>query len=113
MMYRLARCSRKAVRARFRATGIGRPRSAYVARMERRTVVITGASSGIGKAAALHLAALGWTVYAGVRKQEDADALEREAAGDLVPVFLDVTNDTQILGSSGRIAQDVGERGLD
>ena len=81
--------------------------------MERRTVVITGASSGIGKAAALHLAALGWTVYGGVRKQEDADALEREATGDLVPVFLDVTNDTQILGSSGRIAQDVGERGLD
>ena len=40
-----------------------------------KTVVITGASTGIGRAAAEHLAKQGWQVFAGVRKQEDADAL--------------------------------------
>jgi NADP-dependent 3-hydroxy acid dehydrogenase YdfG len=38
-------------------------------------VVVTGASSGIGAACALHLDRLGYVVFAGVRKKEDGDAL--------------------------------------
>jgi len=57
----------------------------------RRSILITGASSGIGKACALHLAGRGFTVYAGVRKLADADMLKQEGSGILEPVILDVT----------------------
>ena len=55
-----------------------------------KTVVITGASTGIGRAAAEHLAAQGWKVFAGVRKQEDADAL-KQANPAIEPLMIDVT----------------------
>ena len=40
------------------------------------TVVVTGASTGIGEATALHLREVGFTPIAGVRKDEDAERLE-------------------------------------
>ena len=52
-------------------------------------VVVTGASSGIGRDAALHLANAGHTVFAGVRKQGEPDALS--GVSNVVPVILDVT----------------------
>ena len=62
---------------------IGRPRA----------VVVTGASSGIGRASALMLARSGFHVFAGVRKEEDAEALEEAfPAGRLKPLFIDVTD---------------------
>lgn len=61
-----------------------------------KSVLITGASSGIGKACALHLDKMGLTVYAGVRKQIDADNLKKEASGNLEAVILDVTNSQSI-----------------
>jgi NAD(P)-dependent dehydrogenase (short-subunit alcohol dehydrogenase family) len=53
------------------------------------TVLVTGASSGIGEAAALHLKELGYDAVAAVRKDEDA---ERLGAGGLRTVKLDVTD---------------------
>lgn len=61
-----------------------------------KTVVITGASTGIGEATAQYLAKRGWCVYAGVRKQADADALRAGAAGDIRPLVLDVTRQDQV-----------------
>ncbi|MDX1741425.1 MAG: SDR family oxidoreductase, partial [Rhodothermales bacterium] len=61
-----------------------------------RAVVVTGASTGIGKAIALALDAGGFKVFAGVRKQTDAQALEREANGELTPLLLDVTDASSI-----------------
>ena len=61
-----------------------------------RAVVVTGASTGIGKAIALALDASGFKVFAGVRKQPDAEALEREAKGTLTPLLLDVTDASSI-----------------
>jgi NADP-dependent 3-hydroxy acid dehydrogenase YdfG len=39
-------------------------------------VVVTGASTGIGRAAALHLDGKGYRVFAGIRKQADAKSIE-------------------------------------
>jgi len=61
-----------------------------------KTVVITGASTGIGAAAALYLAKHGWCVFAGVRKQADADALSARSEGDIRPLILDVTKQDQV-----------------
>jgi NAD(P)-dependent dehydrogenase (short-subunit alcohol dehydrogenase family) len=68
-----------------------------------RAVLITGASTGIGRAAALRLDAAGWRVFAGVRREEDAESL-RAAGGDrLTPLILDVTDATQIAAAAEQI----------
>ncbi len=79
---------------------------------ERRTFLITGASSGIGAACALDLSARGFEVYAGVRRTEDGERLAAEAAGNLSPVLLDVTNRSQLEAVAERIHQTQGARGL-
>jgi NAD(P)-dependent dehydrogenase (short-subunit alcohol dehydrogenase family) len=55
----------------------------------RGAVVVTGASTGIGEATTEHLRSLGFDVFAGVRKDEDA---ERAASNGLKAVKLDVTD---------------------
>mgnify|MGYP000464662702 CR=1 FL=1 len=64
-----------------------------------RAVVVTGASTGIGKAIALALDANGFRVFAGVRKKSDGAALSREAANTLTPIILDVTDRSSIARS--------------
>jgi NAD(P)-dependent dehydrogenase (short-subunit alcohol dehydrogenase family) len=61
--------------------------------MARGGVVVTGASTGIGEATARHLRSLGFDVFAGVRKDVDADRA-REAG--LHPLVLDVTDAASI-----------------
>ncbi len=53
------------------------------------TVIVTGASSGIGEASVRHLIQLGFDVRAGVRKQEDAERLRSQGA---TPLMIDVTD---------------------
>jgi NAD(P)-dependent dehydrogenase (short-subunit alcohol dehydrogenase family) len=61
------------------------------------SVLISGASRGIGRATALRLARSGWTVYATVRQAADGEELVSEAAGhQVVPLQLDVTKDADI-----------------
>jgi NAD(P)-dependent dehydrogenase (short-subunit alcohol dehydrogenase family) len=74
--------------------------------MSERSVLITGASTGIGKACALHLVGAGFTVYAGVRKERDGDALQREASDRLKPVILDVTKEETIAEAREMISND-------
>lgn len=60
-----------------------------------KTVVITGASTGIGRAAAEYLAGKGWTVFAGVRKHSDGEPL-KQANSNIVPLILDVAKPDQV-----------------
>jgi NAD(P)-dependent dehydrogenase (short-subunit alcohol dehydrogenase family) len=63
----------------------------------RKHTLVTGASSGIGRATALRLAAAGQHVYAGVRREADGAQLARAATGgEITPVRLDVTEASQI-----------------
>ncbi len=59
------------------------------------TVLVTGASRGIGNAIANHLASSGWDVIAGVRSDEDAERL-KPANPRFIPVMLDVTKPEHI-----------------
>jgi NAD(P)-dependent dehydrogenase (short-subunit alcohol dehydrogenase family) len=61
-----------------------------------RTVLVTGASSGIGCAGALHLDRVGYRVFAGVRRSEDGDRLTKQGSSRLAPIHLDVTNPEDI-----------------
>lgn len=72
-----------------------------------KSVVITGASTGIGRATAEYLASQGWKVFAGVRKQADGDVL-KAANPDIHPVILDVTNADQIAAAADEVAANLG-----
>jgi NAD(P)-dependent dehydrogenase (short-subunit alcohol dehydrogenase family) len=65
-----------------------------------RAVLITGASTGIGRAAALRLDAAGWRVFAGVRREEDADSLRQAGSERISPLILDVTDPAQIAAAA-------------
>jgi len=67
--------------------------------VHQKNVLITGASSGIGEGCALRLDALGYRVFAGVRKPADGDALRGKSSGRLTPVSLDVTSAESIAGA--------------
>ena len=76
------------------------------------SVLITGASSGIGKACALYLADLGFTVFAGVRREEDATVLRQDTLSNLTPIFLDVTDKSQIEAARDNITGVLGNASL-
>ena len=78
-----------------------------------RTLLITGASTGIGQACALAFDREGWTVFAGVRRAEDGQALAALASSRLSWLLLDVTNRAQVTAARDTIAAACGDRGLD
>jgi NAD(P)-dependent dehydrogenase (short-subunit alcohol dehydrogenase family) len=76
-------------------------------------VVITGASTGIGRTAALHLAGKGLRVLTGVRKASDGEAVAKAFAaekhagsGSIEPLVIDVADGDSI----ARAVAEVGER---
>lgn len=75
-------------------------------------VLITGASTGIGRSTALHLDHVGFRVFAGVRKAEDGEVLRRDASDRLSAVILDVTDQSSIDAARQLIDQRLGAAGL-
>lgn len=55
----------------------------------------------------------GWRVFAGVRREEDAEALRMPASQRLEPLMLDVTDAGQIAAAAEQVGRAVGEAGLD
>lgn len=72
----------------------------------RGSVVVTGSSTGIGRACVLHLDRLGFTVFAGVRNEADADAMRGAGSGRIEPLMLDVTDPDQIAAAAQRVAEE-------
>jgi NAD(P)-dependent dehydrogenase (short-subunit alcohol dehydrogenase family) len=78
----------------------------------RGAVVVTGASTGIGRATALRLARLGFDVLAGVRRDADGERLVSDASGALTPLSLDVTEAGSIEAAAVEVERAAGAAGL-
>jgi len=81
-------------------------RSVTVTPARSKSVVVTGASSGLGRAAAIHLGKLGYRVFAGVRTESSAAELTglSSSTGELIPVMLDVT-DAPSIAQAGKLVE--------
>jgi NAD(P)-dependent dehydrogenase (short-subunit alcohol dehydrogenase family) len=80
--------------------------------MTTRSILVAGASSGIGLATARLLDQKGYKVFAGVRDPAAADNLKRDASPNLTPVTLDVTKPDQVAAAVRTIETATGEAGL-
>jgi NAD(P)-dependent dehydrogenase (short-subunit alcohol dehydrogenase family) len=78
-----------------------------------KSFLVTGASTGIGRATALRLDRAGHRVFASVRKPDDGASLSEAASDRLVPVELDVTDAKSIDAAANQVDSALGEAGLD
>ncbi len=76
------------------------------------TVLISGCSSGIGRAAALRMAARSWRVLAGVRTAQAAAELAA-ASPNITPIMLDVTSPADLVAATELVTRLTAGRGLD
>ncbi|HVF10558.1 MAG TPA: SDR family NAD(P)-dependent oxidoreductase, partial [Abditibacteriaceae bacterium] len=76
--------------------------------MSRPAVLVTGASTGIGAACALHLDEIGFQVFAGVRQAAAGLELRDKAANRLTPLMLDITSTASIAEAVGTIQAATG-----
>ena len=76
------------------------------------TVLITGASTGIGAACAIRLAAAGKHVYAGVREDAAGAALRAQNAALITPLHIDVTDADSIAAAVATLDAQLGDAGL-
>jgi NAD(P)-dependent dehydrogenase (short-subunit alcohol dehydrogenase family) len=67
------------------------------------SVVITGASTGIGWATAKLLLDRGFRVFGSVRKQADADRLKAEFGENFIPLLFDVTDEAAVLAAAREV----------
>lgn len=77
-----------------------------------RAVVITGASTGIGRAAVSKAVREGAHVFPSVRKQADADSLTAEFGEAVTPLIFDVADEAAVRAGAARVAAALGGRRL-
>jgi NAD(P)-dependent dehydrogenase (short-subunit alcohol dehydrogenase family) len=68
-----------------------------------KSVVVTGASTGIGWGCAKVLVESGFRVFGSVRKQEDADRLARELGENFRPLIFDVTDEAAVAAAAKQV----------
>jgi NAD(P)-dependent dehydrogenase (short-subunit alcohol dehydrogenase family) len=78
-----------------------------------KSVVITGASSGIGRASVALMSQAVWQVFATVRKTADQQRLQEVYGENVIPVVMDVQDESSIQTAAQRIATHLNGRGLD
>ncbi|MEO8876136.1 MAG: SDR family oxidoreductase [Polyangiaceae bacterium] len=76
-------------------------------------VLVTGASAGIGRDAALQLAKLGWEVFAAARRTAALETLKEEAGSLLHPLALDVNDAASITSCAAKIGELTSGYGID
>jgi NAD(P)-dependent dehydrogenase (short-subunit alcohol dehydrogenase family) len=79
---------------------------------EPETVVVTGASTGIGAATARLLVAHGFRVFGSVRRPADGERLAREIGPGFLPLVFDVTDESAIARAAARVGDALGDRTL-
>lgn len=76
-----------------------------------RSVVVTGASSGIGWGTVRVLIRQGFRVFGSVRREEDARRLAGEFGSNFTPIIFDITDDAAVVAAAGQVRQALdGER---
>jgi NAD(P)-dependent dehydrogenase (short-subunit alcohol dehydrogenase family) len=71
------------------------------------SVLVTGATRGIGRATAVRLAQRGWEVFASVRRAQDGEELTSSQSGRISPVVLDITDPDQVAGLEQALPPDL------
>jgi NAD(P)-dependent dehydrogenase (short-subunit alcohol dehydrogenase family) len=75
-------------------------------------VVVTGVSTGIGRATTKVLVAKGFRVFGSVRKQADADHLQRQIGTGFVPLIMDITDANAVHEAAQKVGSMIGDRNL-
>jgi len=75
-------------------------------------VVVTGVSTGIGLGTTRVLIANGFRVFGSVRKQADADRLQKEFGDRYVPLIMDITDADAIQRASEKVGTMIGSNRL-
>ena len=77
-----------------------------------RAIMVTGASTGIGRAAVAKAVREGAHVFASVRKQADAESLRQEFGAAISPLLFDVADEAAVRAGAAQVAQALGNRRL-
>jgi len=72
--------------------------------------VVTGVSTGIGRAIARRMIAAGWHVFGSVRREADAASLRAEFADKATPLLFDVTDEAAVKAGAAVVAQALGPK---
>lgn len=75
-----------------------------MAKGDKRSVVVTGASTGIGHGAVSVLIQKGFRVFGSVRKEADGERLKKEFGADFTPLFFDVTDEAAVKKGAEQVA---------
>jgi NAD(P)-dependent dehydrogenase (short-subunit alcohol dehydrogenase family) len=78
-----------------------------------KTAVITGVSTGIGRAAAKSLIGAGWRVCGSVRKAADGEAAAKELGPNFTPLLFDVTDARAVEAAAQKVGAELKGRTLD